>query len=83
MMAFFTTACGPTSTPCSITESSTVAHWRTRTPGESIERLTTLPEMMAPSHTIESTARPSPASVLTNLAGGSGSLHVRMGHRRL
>src|SRR6266545_4768065 len=79
-----TTAPTPTSTSCITTESSTSAPSRTRTPGASTERRTVPPETITPAQTIESIAWPTlPGASSTNLAGGSGSCQVRIGHRSL
>ena len=52
--------------------------------GESTERRTSPPETITPAHTIESRACPvRSSSANTNLAGGSGSCQVRIGHSML
>jgi hypothetical protein len=62
-------------------EPSTSAYECRRTPGERIDRRAVAPEMTTPAHTIESSAWPRrPSSSKTNLAGGSGSCQVRIGH---
>ena len=81
MIALRITARWPTSTPPNSTEPVTSAWEWTRTAGASTERSTLPPETITPAQTIESTARPTrPSSANTNLAGGSGSGRVRIGH---
>ena len=84
MIASLISACRPTFTLCSSTARSTVDHEFTRTPGDSTDPRTRPPETITPLETSESIARPtrSPLSC-TNLAGGSASMWVRIGHSSL
>src|ERR1700735_968363 len=84
MIASLISTCLPTETLCSSTARSTVDQEFTRTPGDSTQPRTSPPDTITPLETSESIARPtrSPLSC-TNLAGGSGSLWVRIGHSSL
>src|SRR5688572_11227442 len=78
---FFSRACRATSTAGSSTAPSTVQYELIRTRENSTERDTREPEMMQPPETIESTAVPRRSSWSnTNLAGGSCSWYVQIGH---
>src|SRR5699024_8930363 len=71
----------PTLTLPISTESDTVDHELMRTPGESTQLETWVPETTTPGEMIESTAEPTrPGPACTNFAGGALRCPVNVGH---